>query len=200
MVFQRLAGLGIALSVATGDRRAAAEDAVAQLGVPIAIESECTPAAKLELIAAHQRRGQVVGMVGDGINDAPALARADVGLVYAHEAQTAASEAADVVLLGGDAAGVLKALEIARRSVGVATQGILVGIGLSVVAMVFAALGYVPPLVGAFLQEGIDVAVILNALRASSGTVERPGAEAGGVVPLTGHPSPPGSAPSPAPG
>ena len=168
-VFQRILRLGVELAIATGDRRAAAEHAVMQLGLPLTIEAECTPAFKLDLIRAHQRLGRRVGMVGDGINDAPALAQADVGLVFSHEARTASSEAADIVLLGGELRQVWQALEIARQTVLVATEGILLGIGLSVAAMVVAALGYLPPLAGAFLQEGIDVLVIVNALRATRG-------------------------------
>jgi heavy metal translocating P-type ATPase len=168
-VFERILKLGVELAIATGDRRAAAEHAVRQLGLPLTIEAECTPAFKLELIRAHQALGRRVGMVGDGINDAPALAQADVGLVFTHEARTASSEAADIVLLGGELRQVWQALAIARQTVRVATQGILLGIGLSVAAMVVAAMGYLPPLAGAFLQEGIDVLVIVNALRATRG-------------------------------
>jgi heavy metal translocating P-type ATPase len=168
-VFERILRLKIELAIATGDRRAAAEHAVAELGLPLTIEAECTPAFKLELIRAHQALGRRVGMVGDGINDAPALAQADVGLVFTHEARTASSEAADIVLLGGELRQVWQALEIARQTVRVATEGILLGIGLSVAAMVVAAMGYLPPLAGAFLQEGIDVLVIVNALRATRG-------------------------------
>jgi heavy metal translocating P-type ATPase len=168
-VFERILGLGVELAIATGDRRAAAEHAVTQLGLPLTIEAECTPASKLGLIRAHQAVGRRVGMVGDGINDAPALAQADVGLVFSHEARTASSEAADIVLLGGELRQVWQSLSIAHQTVRVATQGILLGIGLSVVAMILAAMGYLPPLAGAFLQEGIDVLVIANALRATRG-------------------------------
>ena len=128
-------------------------------------------AVKLELIRAKQAAGRVVGMVGDGINDAPALAQADVGLVFTHEARTASSEAADVVLLGGEVEQVWQALSIARQTIRVATQRVWLGIGLSVVAMLAASAGYLPPLVGAFLQEGIDVLVIVNALRSARGVL-----------------------------
>jgi heavy metal translocating P-type ATPase len=170
-VFGRIVGQGVELAVATGDRRAAAERVVKELGLPLEIEAECTPATKLELIRAKQALGRVVCMVGDGINDAPALAQADVGLVFTHEARTASSEAADVVLLGGEVQQVWQALAIARQTIRVATQGVWLGIGLSVVAMLAASAGYLPPLVGAFLQEGIDVLVIVNALRATRGVL-----------------------------
>jgi heavy metal translocating P-type ATPase len=168
-VFGHILEQGIELAIATGDRRAAAERTVRELGLPLEIEAECTPARKLDLIRTRQSAGRVVGMVGDGINDAPALAQADVGLVFTHEARTASSEAADIVLLGGDVQQVWQAVSIARQTVHVATQGILLGIGLSIVAMLVAWAGFLPPLAGAFLQEGIDVLVIVNALRATRG-------------------------------
>jgi cation transport ATPase len=89
--------------------------------------------------------------------------------VFSHEARTASSEAADLVLLGGDLHQVWESLRIARETIRVATQGILIGIGLSIAAMLVAAAGLLPPLVGAVLQEGIDVLVIVNALRATRG-------------------------------
>jgi P-type E1-E2 ATPase len=131
------------------------------------IFARVSPEDKLKIVSVLQNQGEVVAMTGDGINDAPALALADVGMVFSNEEQTAASEAADIVLLGGDFALVADSLMIARRTISIAMQSILWGIGLSVVAMVFASVGLIPPLIGAGIQEAIDVAVILNALRAS---------------------------------
>ncbi|MCC6179720.1 MAG: cadmium-translocating P-type ATPase [Chloroflexi bacterium] len=159
--------LGLQLFIFTGDRRDAALKVAEQLGPDVVVRAECTPEDKQQGIEALKRERKVTAMVGDGINDAPALALADVGMVFSNEEQTAASEAADIVFLGGDFALAGEAVSISRRTVQIATQSILWGIGLSLIGMGFAALGYLPPLVGAALQEAIDVGVILNALRAS---------------------------------
>jgi heavy metal translocating P-type ATPase len=158
---------GFQLFIFTGDKKEAAEKLVKNLGLEVTIQAECTPEDKQKGIADLKRRGIVTAMVGDGINDAPALALADVGMVFSNEEQTAASEAADIVFLGGNFSLVIDSLNIAKRTISIAKQSIFVGIGLSVFGMLVASLGFIPPIGGAFLQEAIDVVVILNALRAS---------------------------------
>lgn len=157
----------ISLSLFTGDKKEAAEKVVAALDGTITVKAECTPEDKQNGINALKKNGKITAMVGDGINDAPALALADVGMVFSNEEQTAASEAADVIFLGGSFSAVSTALLIAQKTIGIAMQSILWGIGLSVLAMIGAAAGFIPPLFGAGIQEAIDLAVILNALRAA---------------------------------
>jgi heavy metal translocating P-type ATPase len=166
-IIKHLKGRGFKLFIFTGDKKEAAEKVVRDLGEDIIIQAEAKPEDKQKGIADLKKKGIVTAMVGDGINDAPALALADVGMVFSNEEQTAASEAADMVFLGGNFSLVIDGLNIAKRTIRIAKQSIFVGIGISILGMIFASFGYISPLGGAFLQEAIDVAVIINALRAS---------------------------------
>ena len=151
----------------TGDREENAQTVGAVIGVDD-VFAERTPAEKVEAVRLEKRAGNTI-MVGDGINDAPALALADVGVAVGARGATASSEAADVVLTVDRLDRLGEAVVIARRSRRIAYESVVVGIGLSLAAMVVAAFGYLPPVWGALLQELIDVAVILNALRRLAG-------------------------------
>jgi len=155
--------------LASGDERSVAAAIAGSLSLD-AVEARLSPAEKVEVITrermASKRMGGKVLMVGDGVNDAPALAAADVGIAVGATNLAAAAEAADIVLIRNDLNRIASAIDIARRSRAIAIQSILAGIGLSLVAMIFAGAGFLPPVTGAMLQEVIDVAVILNALRA----------------------------------
>ena len=148
----------------TGDREDNAQTVGAVIGVDDVL-AERTPAEKVDAVRLEKRAGPTI-MVGDGINDAPALALADVGVAVGARGATASSEAADVVLTVDRLDRLGEAVVIARRARLIAYQSVVIGIGLSLAAMLIAALGYLPPAWGAILQEVIDVAVILNALRA----------------------------------
>lgn len=156
----------------TGDRADVAESVGAVIGVDVVL-AERTPEEKVDAVAEAAHHGSTI-MVGDGINDAPALALADVGVAVGATGSTASSEAADVVLTVDRLARLADGIVIAERSQRIARQSVVVGIGLSGVAMVVAAFGYLPPVWGALLQEAIDVAVILNALRALTPGRHRP--------------------------
>ncbi len=158
------------VAMVTGDRAAVAEQIGSGLGIE-RVYAEHSPEEKLEVVRALQSNPELapVMMVGDGINDAPALALADVGIAMGVAGATIASETADAVIVVDRIDRVADAVGIGRRSLYIAVQSVAAGLGLSLVAMAFAALGFVPPLFGALLQEGIDVAVILNALRALRG-------------------------------
>jgi len=147
----------------TGDRAEIAEMVGAMVGVDDVL-AERTPSEKVDAVLVERAHGPTI-MVGDGVNDAPALAAADVGVALGARGNTATSETADVVLNVDRLDRLADAILIARRAFTIARQSAVVGMGLSLVAMVAAAFGLLPPALGALLQEAIDVAVILNALR-----------------------------------
>lgn len=154
------------LILATGDEPARAEAIAAGLGFD-AVLSNMTPQDKAAAVAAEHASGPVM-MIGDGVNDAPALAAADIGVAMGGGASAggASSEAAGIVILVNRLDRLIDAMRIARRSRAIALQSVVAGIGLSTLGMVAAAFGLLAPVEGALLQEAIDVAVILNALRA----------------------------------
>ncbi|MCG2641313.1 heavy metal translocating P-type ATPase [Bradyrhizobium sp. GCM10023182] len=166
---------GIARMVmVTGDRAAAAQAIGAALDLD-AVLADRVPSDKVEAVRAEQRLHPTI-MVGDGINDAPALAVADIGVALGARGATASSEAADVVILADRLDRVGEAIMIAQRARRIALQSIVVGMGLSLVAMVAATVGWLNPVPAAIVQEIIDVAVILNALRALTPALARGGA------------------------
>lgn len=161
----RLRRLGVRrIVLATGDRHDVALAVTGRLGLDD-IAADLAPARKIELVR-REKAGGAVAMVGDGVNDAPALVEADLGVAMGARGAAASAEAADVVLLRDSLDGLADAVSIARRSRRIALQSVVAGLGLSGIGMVAAAAGLLPPVQGALIQEAIDVAVILNALRA----------------------------------
>ena len=160
-----LRSAGIARMVMlTGDDSVAAKRVSSLLDLDVVV-AEATPAEKVATVEAEKALAPTM-MVGDGINDAPALAAASVGVAMGARGATASSEAADVIVLTDRLQPVADAVRIAQRTRTIALQSIIAGLALSAIAMVAAAMGQITPVAGALLQEGIDVAVILNALRA----------------------------------
>ena len=184
---EKLHQLGVSkLSMLTGDKEASARIIAGEVGIDD-VQSELFPEGKVEAvknatISAHQVQPawdkvvqrvvgesmtrQVTMMVGDGVNDAPVLAVADIGMAMTDGTSTAASESAQVVIMNDDIASVPRAIAIARRTKKVMLQAVLVGLGLAIIGMVAAAFNLIPVVVGAFMQEAIDVVSILWALTA----------------------------------
>jgi P-type E1-E2 ATPase len=168
---QRLRDEGVRhVAMVSGDRRSVAERVGLQLGVD-RVYAEQSPKAKLDVVRSlrAEPRLRPVVMVGDGVNDAPALALADIGIAMGAAGATVSSQTADAVITVDRVDRVVDALHAGRRALHIARQSVLCGMGLSLAAMLVAAFGYLPPVAGALLQEGIDLAVILNALRALYG-------------------------------
>lgn len=152
----------------TGDNQAAAQVIAKKLGISH-VHADALPADKLQILDEAKHRP--LAFVGDGVNDAPILTAADLGIALGARGSTAASESADVVIMLDDLGRVAVATTIAKRTFQIARQSILVGIGLSLLLMVIFATGKFPPLAGAIVQEVVDVVVIVNALRAHFGFI-----------------------------
>jgi heavy metal translocating P-type ATPase len=167
----RLRATGVRqVAMLSGDREEIAQAVGRQLGLD-RVYAEQSPQDKLDVVRRMQGnpRCSPVVMVGDGINDAPALAIADVGIAMSNAAATVSSETADAVITVDRIDRVADAIVIGRRTVRIARQSVVSGIGLSMCGMALAAAGWLAPVAGAIFQEAIDVAVILNALRALRG-------------------------------
>ena len=163
---EQLYKLGIKETIIlTGDNIYNAKIIAKQAGIT-QFEANLLPDQKTNSVKKLREIYNPVIMVGDGINDAPALASADVGIAMGSQGSAISVEAADIVLLIDDVTKVSNAIEIGRKTIQIAKQSIIVGLGASIVCMVIASFGFIPPTLGALLQEIMDVCVILNALRA----------------------------------
>lgn len=153
------------LMMLTGDQATTAKEIAAQVGID-EVHAGCLPADKIRLINNVTPEQRPIIMVGDGVNDAPSLASADVGIAMGAHGATAASESADVVILKDDLSRVSGAITIARDTMRVARQSVLIGIFICIGLMLIASTGVVPALIGALFQEVVDTVSILYALRA----------------------------------
>jgi len=165
-MMHRLKSLGVIETVLlTGDNLENAVSIARQAGISN-VEANLLPEQKVEIVRKLSEKYKTSVMVGDGINDAPALAAATVGVAMGAHGTGISAEAADIVLLVDDVTKVADAVYLGQRMLKIAKQGIYVGLGLSFVFMIIASFGFIPPAIGAMLQEVIDASVVLNALRA----------------------------------
>ena len=162
----RLKHLGVTnLMILTGDQRAIAQQVAKKVGIT-AVKADLLPEDKIAALKAVPDDRHPLFMVGDGVNDAPSLATADVGIAMGANGSTAASETADVVILKDDLAKVAKAVAISKDTLRIAKQAVLIGIAICTALMLIASLGVIPAFIGAMLQEVIDTVSILWALKA----------------------------------
>lgn len=173
-LFRSLSASGIEkIVMLTGDKERVAKHIAEQAGIG-EYRSGCLPEDKIREIQKLKQGFSPVIMVGDGINDAPALIAADMGIAIGTRGSTAATDAGDIVITVNSLERIVEAFHIGKRVLTVAKQGIFIGIGLSILLMLFAALGFIPPVLGAVLQEVIDVIAIGNALRVHSSNIPQP--------------------------
>jgi len=166
LMIEKLKNLGIKqTAILTGDNSDNAENIARKAGIS-AVHANLLPEQKVSIVKKTKEQFGNVIMVGDGINDAPALATATTGIAMGSKGTAISAETSDIVLMVDDVTKVVTAVEISQRTVRIAKQGIFIGLGASFVLMGFAAMGHIEPEHGALLQEVLDVAVILNALRA----------------------------------
>ncbi|TRZ70272.1 MAG: heavy metal translocating P-type ATPase [Nitrosopumilaceae archaeon] len=166
LMIKHIQKLGIKKTIMlTGDNIDNAKNIAQQAGITD-FEANLLPEQKVIVVKRLKQEFENVVMVGDGINDAPALAASTVGAAMGAHGTAISAEAADMVLLVDDISKVSKVIEIGQKTIQIAKQSIFVGLGVSFVFMAIASLGYIPPAIGALLQEVLDVSIILNALRA----------------------------------
>ena len=164
---QRLRNIGVKrVMLLSGDRAPNARAVATAVGID-EYRGDMLPQDKVEIVQRLVDDGETVVMMGDGTNDAPALSTATVGVALASHGRGIATEAADVILLADNPSRLMDGIEISRRTMRIARQSIWAGLGISAVGMALAAVGLIPPVAGAAIQEAVDLAVIANALRAS---------------------------------
>lgn len=167
---RNLRGAGVRhVILLSGDREENARAVAQEVGID-EWRGDMLPQDKVEAVKKLIHDGESVVMMGDGTNDAPALSTATVGIALASHGRGIATEAADVILLADDPSRLMDGIAISRRTMRIARQSIWVGLGISAIGMIFAAVGMIPPIAGAAIQEVVDLAVIANALRASRGS------------------------------
>lgn len=164
----QLQGLGITREIMlTGDRKGVAESIAGEVGIR-EVHAECLPQDKITVLKSVPEEERPLVMIGDGINDAPALAIADVGIAMGAHGSSAASESADAVILKDDLSRVAIAVKVSQDTMKIARQSVLIGIFICVGLMLVASTGVIPALIGAMLQEVVDTVSILSALRAKN--------------------------------
>jgi heavy metal translocating P-type ATPase len=164
-ILTKIKETGAEIVLVTGDTEERANKIGKELGFS-SVVANCLPENKMNLVQKYEQEGKKVIMIGDGVNDAPAIGRATVGVALGYHGSTTSTDTADAIITSDNTAKILELTNISQKTMRIAFESIFIGMGLSIIAMIFALLGYIKPISGALLQEVIDVLVILNALRA----------------------------------